>query len=325
MAAQAESSPTTWHDRIFKEFFRRFLPEFMRLFFAEEAAHLNFDTLHFLDKELVINLPDQTLRITDVVAEVETLTGEKEVILVHVEIESNPQRRFPQRMFEYYALLRVLRQRPVLPIALILRPGVGGLAWQEYTEQLFGQALLTFRYGQVGIRDLPQGSYAAQDDPVAGALSMLMVADPVDIPLQKLTVLQNIIASGLTDGDKLFLIGLIATYLPTADLADSESEVMEQIADIELTIFERLEQKGLEKGIEKGREEGELLGQRLLLERLLTHKFGELPVEITQQIELISDDATFDSLVEQALTAATIDELTFLIPQADDDTNVVSA
>jgi hypothetical protein len=46
---------------------------------------------------------------------------------------------------------------------------------------------------------------------------------------------------------------------------------------------------------------------------------------MTQRIELISDDATFDSLVEQALTAATIDELTFLIPQADDDTNVVSA
>ncbi|MCL4833179.1 MAG: hypothetical protein KJZ86_12100 [Caldilineaceae bacterium] len=86
MAAQTESPVTTWHDRIFKEFFHRFLPNFMRIFFAEEAAQLNFDTLHFLDKELVINLPEQTLRITDVVAEVETVTGEKETILVHVEI-----------------------------------------------------------------------------------------------------------------------------------------------------------------------------------------------------------------------------------------------
>jgi len=62
----------------------------------------------------------------------------------------------------------VLRQRPILPIALLLRPGVGGLAWKVYTEQLFGQELLTFRYGQVGIRDLPQEGYAAQDNPVAG-------------------------------------------------------------------------------------------------------------------------------------------------------------
>ncbi len=320
MTAQTELPLTTWHDRIFKEFFRRFLPDFMRLFFAEEAAHLNFDTLRFLDKELIINLPDQTLRITDVVAEVETLAGESETILVHVEIESDPKKRFPQRMFEYYALLRVLRQRPVLPIALILRPGVGGLAWRTYTEELFGRELLTFRYGQVGIRDLPRQDYATPDDPVAGALSMLMTAGEADIPLQKLTVLQNIIASGLTDGDKLFLIGLIATYLPTADLVDSESDVMEQIADIELTIFEKLEQKG----IEKGREEGELLGKRLLLERLLTHKFGKLSPAVTQRIGLIGDDATFDSTVQQALTAATIDELT--LPQLPaDDTNAVSA
>jgi len=152
-----------------------------------------------------------------------------------------------------------------------------------------------------------------------------MAADPADLPLQKLTVLQTIIASGLTDGDKLFLIGLIATYLPSADLVDSESAVMEQIADIELTIFERLRQEGREKGHEEGREEGELLGKRLLLERLLTHKFGELSPEITQRIGLISDDARFDSLVEQALTAASIDELTLPQPPTSDDTNAVSA
>jgi len=58
MTEQPESVHTTWHDRIFKEFFLRFLPQFMRLFFPEEASHLNFDVLRFLDKELVINLPE---------------------------------------------------------------------------------------------------------------------------------------------------------------------------------------------------------------------------------------------------------------------------
>ena len=154
MAEQTESSLTTWHNRIFKEFFRRFLPRFMHLFFPEEASQLDFDTLRFLDKELVINLPEQTLRITDVVAEVGIRTGGKRTILVHVEIEAYPKRGFPNRMFEYYALLRVLRQQSVFPIALILRPGVGGLLWQTYTEELFGREILRFHYGQVGIRDI---------------------------------------------------------------------------------------------------------------------------------------------------------------------------
>jgi len=57
----------------------------------------------------------------------------------------------------------------------------------------------------------------------------------------------------LTDGDKLFLIELISTYLPTADLLDFGGTVMEQILD---------------------------------------------------------DDAIFDSLVEQALTATSIAALT---------------
>lgn len=329
MAAQAESSPTTWHDRIFKEFFHRFLPDFMRLFFPEEAARLNFDTLRFLDKELVINLPDQTLRITDVVAEVGIRTGGKRTILVHLEIEAYPKRGFPQRMFEYYALLRVLRQQSVFPIALLLRPGVGGLQWQTYTEELFGREILRFHYGQVGIRDISSEEYLNSADPVAAALSVLMAADEAQRPIQKLTALQNVIASGLTDGDKLFLIELISTYLPTAELVDSGGTVMEQIADVELTFFERMRrdvrQEGHEEGREEGREEGQMLGKRLLLQRLLTHKFGELPKEVTERIGQISDDATFDLLVEQALTTATIDELTLPESPTDDDTNAVSA
>lgn len=294
------------------------MPQFVRLFFPEEANHLNFDELRFLDKELVINLPEQTLRITDVVAEVATLAGGKETILVHVEIESNPQRRFPRRMFEYYSLLRVLRQQSVLPIALVLRPGMGGLLWQIYTEELFGREILRFQYGQVGIRDISGDEYLHSADPVAVALSMLMDADETQRSVQKLFALQSIIASGLTDGDKLFLIELIGTYLPTAALMDLGGAVMEKIADIELTVFEqmRLEShqsglaEGLAEGREEGLEEGELLGKRLLLRRLLTHRFGDLPQDTVQRIELIQDDALFDSLVEQALTATSINELT---------------
>lgn len=160
---------------------------------------------------------------------------------------------------------------------------------------------------------------------MAAALSMLMAADEAQRPIQKLTALQNIIASGLTDGDKLFLIELIATYLPTADLVDLGGAVMEQIADVELTFFERMRRDVRKEGREEGREEGELLGKRLLLQRLLTHKFGDLSKDMTDRIATISDDGTFDSLVEQALTAASIDELRLPRPLSDEETNAVSA
>lgn len=320
MATQSELSQPNRHDRIFKEFFYRFLPQFLRLFYPEEASRLNLDSIKFLDKELMINLPEQRLRIADVVAAVDTLEGQTETILVHIELEANHPHSFPRRMFEYYALLRILRQQPVLPIALVLRRGVGGLQWRAYTETLFGRELLTFHYGQVGIRDLLGEGYMAYKDPVAGALAVLMDVNEEQRPILKLSALQGVLASDLTEGDKLFLMKLINTYLPTAELMAIGGEVMEKLEDIELTYYERMEleftKKGLEEGREEGREEGQLLGKRNLLQKLLAHRFGELPGDILSRIDAIQDHNLFDPLVEQALTAQSITDLTFPTPVA---------
>ena len=118
MAEQIPPNPPTLHDRLFKEFLHRFLREFMEIFFPVEAARLDFTTVAFLQQELVINLPGQVLRITDVVAELNTLDGEPEAIILHVDVEANKPKPLPKRMFDYYALLRILLQRQVLPIAL---------------------------------------------------------------------------------------------------------------------------------------------------------------------------------------------------------------
>lgn len=170
---EPEQKSVTLHDRIFKEFLERFLPQFMQLFFPEEAARLDFRTVTFLRQELFITLPNQVMRITDIVAEIKTLTGEPEVVIVHVEVEANKPHPLPQRMFDYYALLRLLRKQRVLPLALVLKRGVGGLKWRLYKEELFGRKLIQFRYGQVGLRDLYSADYLPLDDPIAATLAAL--------------------------------------------------------------------------------------------------------------------------------------------------------
>ena len=149
----------TLHDRLFKELLYRFLPDFLWIFFPNEAERLNFATLRFLDKELIINFAGQELRITDIVAEIETWEGVAETIICHVEIEGRDKYSLPRRMSEYYVLLRMFRQKLVLPLALVLLPNAGGLGWQSYQEGIFGHQVLHFRYGQVGIRDLSSQTY----------------------------------------------------------------------------------------------------------------------------------------------------------------------
>ena len=120
MTTQSTTQKRTLHDRLFKEFLQRFLPQFLELFFPAEAALLDLSTLNFFDKELIINLPNQALRITDIVAEVTTYQGDDEIIIVHVDVEASRKKPLPRRMFEYYGLLRLIHQKPVLPIALVL-------------------------------------------------------------------------------------------------------------------------------------------------------------------------------------------------------------
>ncbi|HFC12986.1 MAG TPA: hypothetical protein ENJ56_09110, partial [Anaerolineae bacterium] len=208
---------STLHDRIFKEFFHRFLPDFVHIFFPEMAAQLNFATLTFVTQELMVNLPQRILRITDVVAEVETWSGDPQVIIVLVEVEANRPAPLPQRMFEYYGLLRLLLQKPIFPIAF-LPLHKGGVGWRLYQEELFGRKLGCLHYGQVGLRDLLSPTYLASQNPVAAALAVLM-DDPANAASQlKLSALQRVHTSQLTEGDKLYLIEVMETYLPTAML-----------------------------------------------------------------------------------------------------------
>ncbi|MFZ4661639.1 MAG: hypothetical protein ACOYNY_31815 [Caldilineaceae bacterium] len=289
--------PRTLHDRLFKEFLHRFLPDFLWIFFPAEAERLNFATLQFLDKELIINFAGQELRITDIVAEVATWEGVAETIIVHLEVEGRDKVTLPQRMSEYYALLRLFRRKPVLPLALVLLPNTGGLDWQSYQESIFGHAVLHFRYGQVGIRDLSSRQYLAENSPVAAALTVLMEPAGESPALLKLEAMQKVVESDLSDGDKLFLFEFMNTYAPTSELSDPREAIMDKLLTVEKTWGDRL------------RSEGKLEGERTMLLRLLTLMFGEAPTSVVEHIRAIRDEETLAQVAQQLVTIQSLDEL----------------
>ncbi|MBX3016113.1 MAG: DUF4351 domain-containing protein [Caldilineaceae bacterium] len=298
---RSEPGARTLHDRLFKEFLWRFLPQFMQLFFPEQAARLNFQTARFIDKALVINFPEQELRITDIVAEVQSWQGETETLLIHLEVEGRDKRTLPQRMSEYYVLLRVSYGKAVLPIALVLLGNAGGLRWQEYQEELFGEPLLHFRYGQVGIRDLPAAAYLAKKEPIAATLALLMKTPKQQRAAVKLTALQTVIQSNLSPGDKLFLVELANTYAPTTTLSDPREEIMQALTEIDRSWGEKLR--------EEGREEGELNGERKMLLRLLTLLFGPLPEAFVERIQAITDKTVLEDLRSQLVQVQKLEDL----------------
>jgi hypothetical protein len=270
------------------------------LFFPEKAAQLNFATLTFVDKELIVPILSLERRISDVLATVETLTGEVEIILLHLEIEASDKATLPVRMFEYYALLRILFKLPVLPIAVVLLPKVGGLTTQVYRERLFGEDVLTLTYGQVGLRDLDGEQYFDPTNPLAVTLTALMKINALRKAEMKLASLRAILDSILTEERKLFLIKMVDTYLPTKELVIVGAETMAALQAIEQHWSDLVRQEGRQEG------------RAEMLLRILRLKFGQLPMDVVSRVNRINDEATFYELLAQVLNAQALAEVSML-------------
>jgi predicted transposase YdaD len=245
------------------------------------------------------------VREADVVARIETRDGEPELVLVHVEVQAEPKSDFPRRMFDYYALLRLHYGLPVFPIALYLRRGPRSKV-AEYREALFGQELLLFRYHSVALARLPAEEYVGAS-PLGAALSALMSREETrDRARLRLSMLEQVVGSGLDEALKYLLVNVIETYF---ELSGEDAEEYRRIVSgKEYRAVQEVELTWADKLMEKGREAGVIEGKRKTLLRQLTAKFGALPDETKAKVESMSS-AELDSVLDRVLTAATLDEL----------------
>ena len=163
------------HDQRFKEFLREFFQDFLKLFYPDVEARLQFKNIEFPETELFIDFPDGERREADVVAKLETLDGSPELVLIHVEVQSRPERDFEARMFEYYALLWSRYKIPIFPIVLYLHGGDAGTSQEEYHVKLFGRDVVRFRYESVRLERMNAEEYLRQGGPVGAALAALMI------------------------------------------------------------------------------------------------------------------------------------------------------
>ena len=75
-----------------------------------------------------------------------------------------------------------------------------------------------------------------------------------------------------------------------------------------MTIAEQLRQEGIQQGIRQWIQQGEVQGQRKLLFRQLTAKFGKLDPDVLERVEQ-ADVPTLDRLAEKVLTASSLTDV----------------
>ena len=305
------------YDQNLKETLKELFPEFLFLFYPEIAARLDLTQITFLDKEAFTDFPEGSQREADLVAQVVTLEGDPEILLIHVEVEAEKRSTFPARMFEYYSLFRLRERLPIFPIVIYLSSGAGGLTEESHTENLFGKEILRFTYPVIGLRDLSADDYLESDNPLASGLSALMRVSREGAARQKLLSLKKVATSGENEARRFLLSNLVETYLV---LGDRERETFEHLLETDETkevtdMISVYEERGIEKGIaigeerakamtsvyeERGIEKGERQGRKRTLLTILRHKFGDVPEEMQTKIEALASLEELDRLILRA-------------------------
>lgn len=295
------------HDALFKSLLTEFFADFLRLFYPNKATRLDLRRPRFLDKEVFADLPKRKERRLDLVAEVPTRGGRKEIVLVHVEIEARGRERFEARMFRYYMALRLRHDQPVFPIVLVLSRAAAGLDRPSHREAVLGEEVCAFRFWRIGLSRLSGAEYVSRANPLAPALAALMRPGSRARDEWKERCLRAVASARTNEARRTLLLDCIESYLPLSPT--EEARFHRRLEHRENKELMAMRKTWSEQLLERGERRGEKRARRETLLRLMGAKFGTLPADVETRVAAIEDIARLDVLLERILTAHSIDEM----------------
>lgn len=152
------NNPTDDYDSPWKEALTRYFPEFLDFYFPLAYQAINWTQPHtFLDQELAQIVRDGEIgkRRIDRLVQVTTLNSTVEWVYIHIEVQSQVDSDFAERLFTYNYRLYDRYHRPIATLAVLADES---LNWrpQGFSYHLFGSQM-SLQFASVKILD-----YAAQ-------------------------------------------------------------------------------------------------------------------------------------------------------------------
>jgi len=305
------TTPPADYDSPWKEALARYLPDFLALFFPEVYAQIDWSRGYtMLDKELqqVTRDADLGRRLADTLVQVWRRDGTDAWVLIHIEVQGQPERDFARRMFVYYYRIFDRYERPIMSVAVLADEQAD---WRpaRFAQDLWNCAV-ELRYPVVKLLDWREreDDLATSANPFAVIVRAHLTAqetreDPEARGQTKLGLIRELYERGYEREQILELFRLIDWLLALP--REQERAMWREIARIEeehrmpyITSVERI-----------GLEEGELRGQRTMLLKTVRARFGDVPEVLERRIN-VADQDILDTFVERMSTVTSLDELT---------------
>jgi hypothetical protein len=322
------------YDTPWKEVLEAWFPEFLAFFFPDARAAIDWTRGYsFLDKELEKVVRDAELgkRLADKLVQVWRKDGTPGLVLVHIEIQGNPDPAMEERMYVYSYRIYDRYRHPVASLIVLAdddpdwRPEYFGYDLFGCRVRLWfpGVKLLDYRdrWSMLETSENPFGTVVR-----AYLKARETAKDPSERLAWKWRLTRELYLRGLDRTTVLNLFRFIDWILQLP--AELEQDLKERIERFEaerkmpyVTSIERLGmekghreglqrglEQGLEQGLQRGHREGRQEGARAVLQRILIHRFGPLPDWATARLT----EAELNELElwsEAALNAASLEEV----------------
>jgi hypothetical protein len=312
------SDATDNYDSPWKEALEHFFPDFLAFFFPDADADIDWrQGYQFLDKELKQAARDAELgrRYADVLAQVWRHGGQEAWVLVHVEVQGQPQAEFAERMYVYNYRLYDHHRRQVASLAVLVDEQPG---WRpsEFSYELWGcRAGLVFPAIKLLDFKAQWSRLEQSDNPFATVVMAHLKAQetrhsPSERQTWKLLLTRRLYKLGYDRQRVIDLFRFIDWVLKLPgpqDLAfwHDVREIEEEKRMRYITSVERI---GMEQGLQQGLQQGQQ-GQAGLVLRLLTRRFSAVTPRLEEQVRA-TPSALMPALLDAALDAASLDEVT---------------
>jgi hypothetical protein len=258
-------------DTPWKEILTNYFPDFMVFFFPHIAAEIDWTRgYEVLDKELRQITRESEIggRIADHLVKVWKTDGSETWVLIHVEVQGQPQPHFGKRVFVYHYRIHDLHDRPVLSLAVLADDHPNWYV-NEYKQELWG-CRTVFQFPAVKLLHFQEKwpELEASDNPFAVVVmahlrTLETRKDPANRFRAKLTLSKSLYRRGWSKQEIIDLYRFIDWImdLPKELETAYHAELSTFEEEIKMPYVTTAERIGIEKGLAQGKAEGLEEGQ----------------------------------------------------------------
>ena len=310
------------YDGAWKEFLDRYFRSFMAFCFPKIAKCIDWTRpFTFMDNELQKVVRDAKLGKlrTDRLVEVYLLNGHESWLLIHIEIQSQPDITLPKRAYVYHHRTEDRYDRPVLTLIVLADTSPN---WRPncYEQEILG-CHSSFTFPTVKLLDFPQKTLDQSKDPAAMVIAAHRAAQQTSAKMadrlgMKWQLTRRLYDRGYSKEDILTLFRLIDWLIVLPEDEDiafrqklmeyEEEKVMPHITSIE-RIGMKLGRKegmrlGKKQGFRLGGQEGELRALREGILEILDLRHKAVPDRLKENINAMSSRDQLKKLLRKAVT-----------------------